>query len=397
MSGIPHTNITRMVVKNYRSLTDVDIALHPLTVLVGENGSGKSNTLDVLRFVRDVMRDGFEIALKSRGGVGAIRCWYADEMEDISIRLYFEGPLGRGDYGFVFGRADEDEDEYAIKSERLFIVSSQAQEMLLEAQDGKLTRYPEQIGVMPMGHPFNAYHARTRYNMTPFLPQLAPFSRRLQGLLYFLAKMNFYDFWPDNLRPPQKIVPPFPLREDGANLASTLRELKRTGEDQTVQEALSVVIKGFRDYSIAETNGLLVPKLHYCVQNGRVKEVAAELQHEADGTIRFLAILAALYQERYLSPLSIEEPETAIYPDALGMLYDVLREASVSYQVLLTTHSADLISYFPAESLRILNKEDGITKIGPLSKSQYEAITEKLFSPGALMRTLGLERKTEMI
>lgn len=395
MSGIPHTNITRLVVKNYRSLADVDIALHPLTVLVGANGSGKSNVVDVLRFVRDVLKDGFEMALKSRGGVGAIHCWYADEMEDISIRLYFEGPLGRGDYGFVFGRADED--EYVIKSERLFIVGNQADEMLLEAQDGQMMRYPEQIGVMPMGHPFNAYHASARYKMTPFLPQLAPFSQSLQGVRHFLASMHFYDFWPDNLRPPQKIVSPFPLREDGANLASTLRELKRTGEAQTVQEALSVVLKGFHGYSIAQSNGLLVPKLHYCVQNGRVKEVAAELQHEADGTIRFLAILAALYQERHLSPLSIEEPETAIYPDGLGMLYDVLREASVSYQVLLTTHNADLISYFAPESLRILNKEDGITKIGPLSKSQYEAITEKLFSPGALMRIEGLQRKTEMM
>ncbi len=50
MSEIPHTNITRMVVKNYRTLVDVDIALTPLTVFVGKNGVGKSNVIDVLRF-----------------------------------------------------------------------------------------------------------------------------------------------------------------------------------------------------------------------------------------------------------------------------------------------------------------------------------------------------------
>ena len=50
MSEIPHPNITRLAVRNYRSLKDVDVGLRPLTVLVGENGTGKSNMIDVLRF-----------------------------------------------------------------------------------------------------------------------------------------------------------------------------------------------------------------------------------------------------------------------------------------------------------------------------------------------------------
>ena len=50
MSEIPHPNLTSLVVRNYRSLKEIDVALHPLTVLVGENGTGKSNLIDVLRF-----------------------------------------------------------------------------------------------------------------------------------------------------------------------------------------------------------------------------------------------------------------------------------------------------------------------------------------------------------
>jgi len=58
MIDIHHTLITRLKVKNYRSLADVDIALSPLTVFVGENGTGKSNLIDLLRFVRDALTDG---------------------------------------------------------------------------------------------------------------------------------------------------------------------------------------------------------------------------------------------------------------------------------------------------------------------------------------------------
>jgi len=47
MSQIPHTNITRLVVKNYRSLADIDIGLSPLTVLVGKNAVGKSNVMTI--------------------------------------------------------------------------------------------------------------------------------------------------------------------------------------------------------------------------------------------------------------------------------------------------------------------------------------------------------------
>ena len=85
--------------------------------------------------------------------------------------------------------------------------------------------------------------------------------------------------------------------------------------------------------------------------------IAPNLESETDGTIRMLAILTALYQERYLSPLMIEEPEKALYSDVLVVCSDVLQEAAFSYQVLITTLSPDLITELPLDSLRVVEKE----------------------------------------
>jgi predicted ATPase len=90
------------------------------------------------------------------------------------------------------------------------------------------------------------------------------------------------------------------------------------------------------------------------------------------------------------SPLAIEEPEKAIYPGVLELLYYLFDEAACSYQVIISTQSADLLTSFPADSLRVVEKEHGDTKIGPISDHQYKSISENIFSAGALMRAVGL-------
>ena len=83
--------ITRIVVKNYRSLLDVDVALTPLTVFVGKNAAGKSNLIEVLHFVRDGLMYGFDRAVTAHGGIRSILCWFVDENEPITIQLCLDG------------------------------------------------------------------------------------------------------------------------------------------------------------------------------------------------------------------------------------------------------------------------------------------------------------------
>ncbi len=110
-----------------------------------------------------------------------------------------------------------------------------------------------------------------------------------------------------------------------------------------------------------------------------------------------LGLLTALYQEPPRTLIAIEEPELNIHPGALPVLRDVFLEVSQTTQILLTTHSPDLLEGIPPESLRVVEREQGITQVGPVAPDQIEAIRRKLFHPGEIMRIVGLSRAKEMV
>ena len=90
------------------------------------------------------------------------------------------------------------------------------------------------------------------------------------------------------------------------------------------------------------------------------------------------------------SPISIEEPELTVHPGALAVLADVLNEASESSQIVVTTHSPDLIDRVTnsrhVEILRVVELINDYTTVNEVPKSQVEAVKQYLLSPGELHR-----------
>ncbi len=86
--------------------------------------------------------------------------------------------------------------------------------------------------------------------------------------------------------------------------------------------------------------------------------------------------------------MGIEEPETALHPAAAGALIDALREAACHTQVIVTTHSPDLIDQIDSASdgLLAVQASEGNTRVGPVDAASQEAIREHLYTPGELLR-----------
>jgi len=190
-----------------------------------------------------------------------------------------------------------------------------------------------------------------------------------------------------------------PLAEDGRNLASVLRSLKNEQNENngvnTITSALSHVVEDIQDYAVSEVGSFLVTELQHHYSDNQLNNLSFPLAQESDGTLRILGILAALYQDPPRSLVAIEEPELAIHPGALGVLCDVLQEASHRSQIMITTHNPDLIDKFPEDTILVVEKEQGTTKVGPIMESQKDIIRQKLFSTGELMRVQGLRRQQE--
>ncbi len=377
--------LTKLHVRNYRSIEEATLDFDPLTVLVGPNGTGKSNIVDVLRFIRDSLRLGLENAILNRHGMDALRRWSPDGRPyDVQVGLQFEIQDGAVEYTFTLG--GDRREEYRVKQER-YTGTQRGRSFGYEIREGRWIRppYDERL-------PRAVFEGQVGEPVGPE-PQVLLFWPRIFSSAApearFLLNMSFYTIYPDLLREPQKAAHPYPLDERGQNLAGVLKNLKNGNRRafEALLEALTLAVPGVSDISVIQTGGYLVTRLHHG-ESGPVFPLA----QESDGTLRLLGLLTALYQSPPRSLLAIEEPELTIHPGALSVLRDVLLEAGTRSQVIITTHSPDLLYGLPAESLRVVEKVDNVTLVGKVSEKQRRAIAEKLFSPGELMRMEGLQR-----
>ncbi len=384
--------IKQVRIKNYRSLGDVEVELGPLTVLVGPNASGKSNFIDALKFISDALNSRLEAAVVNRRGFSQLSRYRARVLR---IELLME---------VRYIRAEPTPAEYAVELESSGDADAGfriRREVCKIGTEGDLAEYETYRGEWrkePVEPGRDA--ARRRFpKMLPDAPQdeLALRSSRLFRTFYrverHLQGIRSYTVFPQSLRADQAYRPALMLDEAGTNLASVLKEQfsKESKSRTLLVNALSSIVESASGFEIQTAGDRLVIKIGHHQRGDHAHAFDAAV--ESDGTLRVLALLAALYQERRPSLTIIEEPELHLHPGAMGVLVEVLREASLHGQVLVTTQSADLMNELESDELRVVEKIDGVTHIGPVDDEYRKSVEMELFEPGDLIRVRGFRRK----
>ena len=221
-----------------------------------------------------------------------------------------------------------------------------------------------------------------------------------RGLYFFLSELGqhlativSYHIFPNSLRDPQKIADSHPLAEDGRNLVSAVRGMIRQKNRflPDLKHALGYAVPGVSDIRVKRAGSYLVVELKHEEPGRSDRNSWFDLSYESDGTLRLLGMLVALFQEPSPSLIGIEEPELTIHPGALAVLTDTMQEAALRGQVLVTTHSPELINLLPIECFRAVTAEGGTTKVGKVSDHQIQSVKEGLFLAGELHSMEGLQ------
>ena len=380
--------ITRVVISNYRSLGEnVEIRLGKLTALVGPNGSGKSNVLDAVQFVADALRNGLDAAISKRGGIGAIRHREADPNATTSICITFEEDDGWFDKYFL-GLSVIKDGGYRVSREMGFHGkhanlegydvnraehADLNEDVVFKLSDGQWDKKP--LDVNP------------RVDDRGLVLPLLAADQRFRRLAQLLTSISIYSIFPDRLRGPQAVDASRLMAEHGGNWSSILHRLPREDWAPELATALGYLTGDIDGVRVQEHSGYLFAEFRHGVQsNGQTIENWFNADHESDGTLRVVGILTALFQQPPPTLIGIEEPELTIHPAVIGMLNDYLKEASERSQIVITTHSPDLLALLDADEVRVVERRHGATTVSEIDETQRDEVRSRLLTLGDLMR-----------
>ena len=204
--------------------------------------------------------------------------------------------------------------------------------------------------------------------------------------------MHTYAIDPGKLREMQDPDSGLSLKSDGSNVASVLEEIRRQApEDITrIGELLASIVPNTTSVKPIKHGNKV--SLKFTQEWGETKRLNFEAFNMSDGTLRSLGLLTAVFQRPTPTLIVIEEPELTMHPGALGAILDLIRHAARKMQVIVTTHSPDVLDaeWLEDRHIRIVNWHEGATRLTQLSSGSREALQEHLMSAGELLRSNAL-------
>ena len=371
--------LTRVVLRNYKSIAACDVAPAQLSFLVGPNGSGKSNFLDALRFIADSLQFSLDHALRDRSGINEVRRRSGGHPTHFGIRVEFNLEASRGHYAFRVGaRAGGG---YEVQEEECYVLQrGSAGHHYYNVKNGRVAR-------STLSPPPAAADDRLYLVNVSGVDVFRPVYDALSGT-------GFYNLNPEAIRDVQQTDPGELLKRDGSNAASVLSTLGTRSSDfkKRIEDYLGKVVPGVAGVDRRTVGPRETLEFRQEVR-GAQHPWRFFASNMSDGTLRAFGVLLALFQvagnsETRPRLVGIEEPEVALHPAAAGVLIDSLRDAAEHAQILVTSHSPDLLDNkeISADSIFAVVAQHGESHVGPLNETGRAVLRDHLYTAGELLR-----------
>jgi predicted ATPase len=379
--------IKRIKIRDFRSIRELELELGAVTVLVGRSGTGKSNIVQAIRFLRNLLLH-YEQSISYEFGWQRI-VPVGEAKPKTSIEIWFGIPGEERDYNYrvAFGTPGQQglPGQIVLKEERLSL--GQDQIFSRTRKDSNQWEWDKPPMVSPAPEP--VYE-------TPMLGSFPSLQKVVFANAALSTGIGYYHFPSTTLGPgtpqPQgsEMLQRIPGLSD--NAANYLQVMKGIAQDFHHPNIRKNLLASLREVNASiesvELDSLFNPQQAVIGHKAADRVFALSLDQESDGLRRFYAHLLALYQTPPKLALVFEEPENAIFPGALSLLADEFKAAPRENrgQVILTTHSPSLLDSLEVDSVRLVEMRDGRTIVGPVSTEQRQAVKDRLLSTGDLLR-----------
>lgn len=335
-------------IKGYKSIKEAKVDLHPINILIGANGSGKSNFLSFFEFLDNLYDKKLQEYVGLRGGVEKFLHNSSDSSNLISGHMAFD--KGVNSYSFEIQKSA---DSFVISKEVLWYYKNDLEykgytkEAQIKNNDWHRGRY---IKKHIIGH--KKYHFHDTGQNSPF---------------------NSSQHYEND-----SIV----LYSQGENLAPILLRIKKENPKIYLRiiKNIQSIAPYFSDF-ILEPNESGYLKLFW---QDKYSQYIYGVNDLSDGTLRFIALATLFMQPKLPKTIVIDEPELGLHPLAIAKLSSMIQSAAgKESQIIMATQSADLINYFKPEDIIAVDQENGCSVFNRLNTYKLKKWLEE-YSLGTL-------------
>jgi predicted ATPase len=336
--------ISRLVLRGYKSIAECDLELGRLNVLIGANGAGKSNFIGFFRLINRILDQQLQTTVGLSGGPDALLHFGRKTSEKLCAEMYF------GNNGYRFTLRPTEDNRMMFSHETLW-------------WNMKGDHHPS------AGHFETIY--KERRNHGAVWDYVVPAMRSWR--LY-----HFHDTSSSALvKQIHSINDNEYLRDDARNLAAFLLRLKNHHDEhyQRIVKTIRLVAPFFGDFRLRPTvdNNEKI-QLEWTEQGQDEPFPASAL---SDGTLRFVCLATVLLQPEDFMPKAvlIDEPELGLHPFAINVLAGLMKSAAQEHQLIVSTQSVELVNEFEADDLIVVDKRGGVSTF---KRPDAEALAEWL-------------------
>lgn len=336
--------LDRIEIKGYKSIKDLSLEIKPINILIGSNGSGKSNLLSYFNFLKQIYKQNLQQYVALNGGTEK----FLHKGDKVTNEIYSKVTLGLNAYSFNLRKG---EDRFIFNEEGLWY-----------------DRNPY------YDNPFklNSFSSEAKIKFSTV--------RRADYIRSYLKSIEKYHFHDTGENTPFNqssniTTDIYYLYNDGRNLAAFIYGIKNS-----FPQNYNFIVKTIQSVAPYFDDFYLTPDTSNNIQllwTSKYSSTLYSARDLSDGTIRFIALTVLFMQPKLPMTIVIDEPELGLHPFAINKLSGLIKSAAMKdTQVILATQSADLISYFTPEDIITVDLINGESHFQRLKEEELNSWLE---------------------